>query len=124
MKTFLILMFGRRINSGITCEEEKFEHYKIWGTYLSQFSDSPYFVSGSPLNREGYTISKSKTQQFQSLTLQGYMILKAKDIHGLEAMLIDCPILETEGAVLQVHEMDSQALISSQINEINQLKNA
>ena len=114
MKSYLILMFGKGVDRASINENSKFDQYRKWGQYLSQFGEDDKFISGSPLNKQVHTISKCSSEELnKNPVLEGYMIIESENLEEVESRLCGNPILDTTGAFIQVYEMNPQGLMSA-----------
>ncbi len=120
MKDYLVLLYGRGVHQENIEASEKMAHYQLWGAYLQPFNDDEKYLSGSPtrpiaqIRVEG--VSKQERAQ-NGKKLEGFMVIRAADLEELYRKVKGNPILATEGAYLEIHELDPQLLISSKLPE-------
>ena len=113
MKSYLILMKNKSKDK-VQSKSERFDYYKTWGKYLSQFSEDK-LIGGGPLKDEAFSLI-AKTEGFIEMqdgesSLDGYIIVKASSIEELKNDLMVCPIFENEYSRMSIHEVDLRGLI-------------
>lgn len=121
MKDYLVLLYGPGIHPESMEASEKMEHYKLWGTYLQPFSDDEKYLSGSPTRPIQLITAKGKIEKRtvpKEQKLEGFMMIRAGGLDELYETVMENPILAVDGAYLEVHELDPQALISSKLPEV------
>lgn len=97
-------MQGGVIYSDQMSRDEKHQHFKAWGTYLSQLDATGKLVAGFPLAKGGEVLNKRGTDK-DSLDINGYMVLKASDYEEVEKHLVSCPFLEGNDASFIIKEV-------------------
>lgn len=106
MKRFLVLMYG-----GLYPEKAKQEslneHFQKWGAYLAYFNQNSHLISGSPLNQKGLVMTQNGSFEMEDQTyLEGYMLIEAKSLQAVEAMLKDCPSLDFKTNKLEIRALN------------------
>ncbi|MDN5216258.1 hypothetical protein QQ020_29590 [Fulvivirgaceae bacterium BMA12] len=105
MKQYLILMQGGVIHSDQMSQDEKHQHFKAWGAYLSQLDATGKLISGFPLAKGGEVLNKWGAESKDGLDINAYMVLKASDYEEVEKHLVSCPFLEGDDASFIIKEV-------------------
>ncbi len=109
MNSYLVLIHNGSLRDHLeTDEKKKFDHYKNWGRYLSQFSEDERFISGSAIGKNVHILTKKEEVNIDERTslLEGYMILQAKNMEELKLLLKGIPGLEHEYSEVNIYPLD------------------